>query len=862
SAAASPHGAGHAAAKAIAAGLRNGGARVARGLGVGRNPLAGAVGPSNTMQPLPGRIAAALARVASRAVLWAHRLRPSVARSMNATRGLFDPGFYRRSYYDVSGFGDTLCAIHYAVHGWREGRQPGRLFDPEFYLREYPDVRGAGMSPLLHYVLHGADEWRAPHPELRGGSKLLVGGDWTLADWSAGESGDADEAEPVADGAVAPVDHWAYFEEFRSHIEARRRDARRAWAAVAPKLERVDPTQPEAAFDRLARTLRCAESPRVSIVIPVHGEVATTIECLLSVAAHTPGDYEVVLVDDASASEAARVLAAVPQVRCVRQDEQQGFGRTCNHGVETARADLVVLLNSDTQVRDGWLEPLIEALAEEGTGMVGPKLLFPEGVLQEAGGRLRFDGAGEMVGLFEDPDADRFAYRRVVDYASAAAVAFRRADFRRLGGFDDRYAPAYCEDADLCLRVQQDGQRVVYEPRSTVVHHLSKTTRASGQRNKLALAHAHQQVLGERWGELLEARDKVRLLAFYLPQFHAVPENDRWWGEGFTEWHNVAAARPRFRGHRQPRRPAGLGYYDLRVPGLMRRQAELAQRYGLHGFVFYYYRLDGRRILELPLEQVRSDPDWQMPFAVCWANENWTRQWDGQAKHILLRQEYGEREDRELIEDLLRYFEHPAYIRVDGAPLVLVYCPLELPDPLRTTTLWREICRQRGIGEIYLVAVESHHLMRTPWDPRAHGFDAGVEFPPHECGQPIDLPSSARSPDFTGVVHDYRRVVEAFCTRDLPAYKRFRGVMPGWDNTARRKTDSHVFVHSGPAEYQTWLEFAIRDTRAFFVGEERMVFINAWNEWAEAAYLEPDQTYGHAFLEATHNALHAERQRG
>jgi hypothetical protein len=521
-----------------------------------------------------------------------------------------------------------------------------------------------------------------------------------------------------------------------------------------------------------------------------------------------------------------------------------------------------VLLNSDTQVLAGWLEPLLERLALPGIGMVAPQLLFPQGVLQEAGGRLKFDGAGDMIGLFEDPDAKRFSYARPVDYASAACVAVRRDDFRRLGGFDDRYAPAYCEDADLCLQLQRDGQRIVYEPRSRVVHHLSKTTRRSGQANKVAQAQQNQLKLQQRWGSELEARDHVRVMAFYLPQFHPIPENDRWWGDGFTEWRNVAKARPRFRDHRQPRRPADLGYYDLRTPGVMQRQAELARRYGIHGFTFYYYRLGGRRILETPLEAVRNDPTWTMPFSLCWANENWTRQWDGQQQHVLLQQEYGDDEDLALIEDFIGYFEHPAYVRIDGAPLLLVYCPLELPDSRRTISRWREVCRQRGIGEIRVVAVESHELMRTAWNPAEHGYDASVEFPPHEAGQPIDVSNAARDSGFTGVVHDYRRVVEAFCARELPPYKRFRCVMPGWDNTARRKDDPHVFVNSGPAEYQTWLEFAIEDTRASFVGDERLVFVNAWNEWAEAAYLEPDTTYGHAFLEATRNALLAERNRG
>ncbi|MGC6489339.1 MAG: glycoside hydrolase family 99-like domain-containing protein, partial [Planctomycetota bacterium] len=826
-----------------------------RGVGITSNPLAGA-GPGNTMQPLSKRALAAAARTAMRASLWAHRLRPSVAKAVRATSGLFDPQYYRNKYYDVSDLGDQLCAVHYAVHGWREGRRPGRLFDPEFYLREYPDVRVAGIAPLLHYVQHGAREWRAPNAELRATSKLLLNSEWR----PPGDAAD-EQQQRHADTAEVAEDHWEDYETFRAQIASRRRDVRRAWAPVRPKMLTVNANELAGACRLISSRLHTSPSPRTSIVIPVHDELVVTLECIWSIAEHTTGEFEIVVVDDRSSNATAQHLSSLSAVRYVRNDEQLGFGGTCNRGVDEARGDVVVLLNSDTQVSPGWLEPMLERLAMAGVGMVGPKLLFPEGVLQEAGGRLKADGSGDMVGLFENPDAACYSYARRVDYTSAACVAIRREDFRRLGGFDDRYSPAYCEDADLCLKLQQDGQQVWYEPRATVVHHLSKTTRAEGQLNKVAQAQKSQLKLFERWSEELQARDRVRLMSFYLPQFHPTPENDRWWGEGFTEWHNVSGARPRFRGHRQPRRPANLGYYDLRTPGLMKKQAELAQRYGVHGFAFYYYQLDNRRILETPLEQVRRDPDWTMPFCVCWANENWTRQWDGQARHVLLEQNYGKHEDLALIEDFIGYFEHPAYTRVNGAPLLLVYSPQQLPDAKATIELWRDECRKRGVGEIYIVAVESHELARKPWDPTSIGFDATVEFPPHEAGQPIDVPAEMRDPDFVGVVHDYRRVVDAFCTREIPAYKRLRGVMPGWDNTSRRKDDPHVFVNSGPAEYQTWLEFALEDTRRQLVGDERLVFVNAWNEWAEAAYLEPDSTYGHAFLEATRNALLADRSR-
>ncbi|MCA8973154.1 MAG: methyltransferase domain-containing protein, partial [Planctomycetes bacterium] len=241
------------------------GKEAARGLGLKANPLAGAGGPANTMQPVPRRILDAAVRVAVRAALWVHRLRPSVARSIHATRGLFDANYYRRCYYDVSGYSDTLCAIHYAVHGWREGRRPGRLFDPDFYLREYPDVRAASISPLLHYVMHGADEWRAPHPDLQAHGHRFANDSWAGASAAAAGAG---ERSVNAGAVAAAADHWAQFEQFRDFIGRRRRDARRAWKLTPPELLGVDADDLDAAGRKIDGRLSLAANPQVSIVIP------------------------------------------------------------------------------------------------------------------------------------------------------------------------------------------------------------------------------------------------------------------------------------------------------------------------------------------------------------------------------------------------------------------------------------------------------------------------------------------------------------------------------------------------------------------------------------------------------------------
>ena len=345
----------------------------------------------------------------------------------------------------------------------------------------------------------------------------------------------------------------------------------------------------------------------------------------------------------------------------------------------------------------------------------------------------------------------------------------------------------------------------------------------------------------------------MRLIAFYLPQFHPIPENDQFWGKGFTEWTNVTRATPQFVGHYQPRLPSDLGFYDLRLVEVQRQQVEIAKRYGIGGFRFYFYWFGGKQLLERPVEQYLANPDLDLPFCLCWANENWTRTWDGLASEVLIEQPHSLDSDASFIHSLGKYLRDPRYIRVRGKPLVIVYRPSILTSPVETAARWRSWCRENGIGEIFLGYVQSFDL----GDPADYGFDAAIEFPPNSMKCPRysgDL--TLLNPSFRGVVYDwqfFRRRSDNYLT---PAYKLFRGVCPSWDNEARRPGAGGIMVGSSPGEYRAWLNNAIRDTvTRFEEPSERLVFVNAWNEWAEGAYLEPDRRYGYAYLQATREAL-------
>lgn len=335
------------------------------------------------------------------------------------------------------------------------------------------------------------------------------------------------------------------------------------------------------------------------------------------------------------------------------------------------------------------------------------------------------------------------------------------------------------------------------------------------------------------------------LVAFYLPQFHTIPENDEWWGKGFTEWRNVTRALPQFEGHYQPKLPGDLGFYDLRNVEVMHEQARLAREYGISAFCFYFYWFGGKTLLETPLRNWLNDKTIDLKFCLCWANEKWTRTWDGRGDEILIDQKHSPEDDIAFIEYVAEYMRDPRYLRVTGKPVLVVYRPGLLPDACGTARRWREWCGAHGIGELQIVYVES---FESP--PSAqYGLDASIVFPPNRHpAKDITAQQLLLNSAFQGEVLDWRTLNVAMPLRA----NRYPGVNPSWDNEARRPGSGRTLFHASPRGYRDWLVDCIRDSK---MDSQQLVFINAWNEWAEGAMLEPDARLGYANLQATRDAL-------
>lgn len=344
----------------------------------------------------------------------------------------------------------------------------------------------------------------------------------------------------------------------------------------------------------------------------------------------------------------------------------------------------------------------------------------------------------------------------------------------------------------------------------------------------------------------------ARVVALYLPQFHPIPENDEWWGKGFTEWTNVKKAVPLFEGHDQPRVPGELGYYDLRDPDVRQEQARLARMHGVNAFCYYHYWFAGKRLLEQPFAEVLSSGEPDFPFCLCWANDSWTGLWHGAPDRILIEQTYPGREDHvRHFESLLPAFCDERYVTVEGKPVFLVHLPFAIPDVQSAIDLWRNMAVKAGLPGLYFVGFRN---WKSTWNPGYACFDAfiTVRIPPFPS--PGVVPRRISSGDHRVFCYNHERIVDRLINTPESGFIDLPCIGPNWDNSPRCGTRGIIVQGSRPELFARNIRTALQR-----VGErttdERLVFVKSWNEWAEGNYLEPDTTTGRGYLEALRNEI-------
>ena len=368
--------------------------------------------------------------------------------------------------------------------------------------------------------------------------------------------------------------------------------------------------------------------------------------------------------------------------------------------------------------------------------------------------------------------------------------------------------------------------------------------------------------------DFIPNENDTKVIAYYLPQFHQMEINNKYHGQGFTEWTNTSRAIPLFVGHYQPHIPYDVGYYDLKNPEAMKRQIYLAKHYGVHGFCFYYYWFSGKKLMEEPLKMLYKHKEWNMPFCLMWANENWTSKWDGSNKQIIQEQTLNADDDEKFMKDVLPYMKDDRYIKVNGKPVLAVYKCAIFPKERFCLMInnFRNIAKKHGFPDL-CVMVTNYCLEE---DVTSWSADSLVEYHPHGMNKflPQVIPKGYLNSNFVGKIFD---------TDTYIADKKYlqphaiiggggqlvRSALTQWDNTARRSTlGSWTYWGLTPKTYKTWLKDIILESKVIHKDNKDfdMVFVNSWNEWAEGSHLEPDCRYGYAYLQATREALEETRR--
>ena len=365
--------------------------------------------------------------------------------------------------------------------------------------------------------------------------------------------------------------------------------------------------------------------------------------------------------------------------------------------------------------------------------------------------------------------------------------------------------------------------------------------------------------------------NKVRAIAFYLPQYHPIPENDEWWGKGFTEWTNVVKAKPLFKGHYQPRLPADLGLYDLRVPEVREQQAQMAAKHGIEGFCYWHYWFGNeKKILERPFAEVLEMGKPNFPFCLGWANESWSGIWHGDPNKILAEQTYpGEEDQINHFNYLLKAFKDDRYIKIEGKPLFYIYSPDKIPQIKNLTNLFRDLAVKNGLKGLYIIA----NTADENWDPIAHGCDAvNLCLLGNLIGRMAfvgnifyrKIKNQLYKSGLTSAYHklikrplhifDYKKATSFLISNKTQPYDSYPCVIPNWDNSARSGLRALILKNSTPAAFENHLNDAMNLVKTY-PPEKRIIFIKSWNEWAEGNHLEPDRKFGMQYLQVLKKAL-------
>ena len=772
--------------------------------------------------------------------------------------GLFDPEYYLRTYADVRK-ADIDPLKHFCKRGWKEGRNPSATFQLKQYIMQHPELQNSEMNPLIHYInaQEGGDSLPA-NPS--GVIKFMtiarsIGKDPSLVKKfineirSKGLKSAIIKSKFLAERKLASLKQFKSEAEFESIYPDRR-------LGVVPFYINPDPASHS--------DLTPHKTP---LAIHIHITDEAKIDALIS-RLKTGMAFDLYLslqpqMDRETIEKRFRSqLTDLSDIVSMTTDDQTGdMEALILFGEELLSYPLIGHFHTNTHLYHGdsatWLDEALDCILDlpsQGTqqkNIIGllqkdAKIIYPESTtnfIKDPSGWYQTKASAKM-----------FAEK----YASIEIDDFETIDFPESGMF---WAQSNCLKEFLSLPIQEASNKNSHQETNQILRQLILIF-ASSHKGKAYRLHKDNSLRDYRYYEIerdysssITEKD-IKVLSYYLPQFHPIPENDEWHGKGFTEWTKVRGATPLFEGHYKQHIPhQDIGYYLLDSPETLRMQSEMMQKSGVHGQIFYHYWFSGKLILEEPVKMLLDTPDIAMPFCFCWANENWTRRWDGDDDDVLLGQIYSPEDARAFIQYLIPFFQDSRYIRIEDRPALYIYRPASIPDIQEYLDIWAEECALVSLPRPYVVGV----LTRGATNPNEFHLDAGTERVLHDWTDNAveDIGAQLHHyEDLNAHILSYDEVASFYENQTEPKpFTYFRSIIATWDNTARYGKDAYLVHNSTPQRFQEWLEHLINYSRETLDEKKRYIVVNAWNEWAEGAHLEPDTHYGYSYLNAIGRAL-------
>jgi hypothetical protein len=609
-------------------------------------------------------------------------------------------------------------------------------------------------------------------------------------------------------------------------------------------------------------TVECSNDPTLSVIVPTIGRfqrMTLSMVSLENTLTKSGVSYSVHVVPDANSNsdEELFIKSVMEKFDCPRMNlsanssKKSGFAELINSEASSLTSKYLLILNDDIILDIDCVERLLQNTSPLKNEIVTPLVLNPDRTIQEGGCLIQSDGSVTMVGRSRHEESFGDLQRIEIPFHSASCWLLDRNFFLECGGFHTFINKPYYEDLDFVVR---NRATCILVPTAKIVHFLSSSQKNTG--NKTISKEVIKNIFLENYRtELkdLSEKNKVKLFAFYLPQFHPNAVNNDAWGRGYTEWSAVASAKDFGPVHFQPHVPTELGYYDLRLKETIEQQSRLAKHYGIDAFAIMTYWFNGETVLDEPLKVFESS-DLDNDFFLYWANETWSRKWDGGSKEVILNQTHSLEDSAAFIIHHKKYFLHPRYMRIHSKPVLFIYRKELFENPEMHISQLRRTAREVGVGEIFIGLLESFDNSMKREDPTVMGFDCAVEYPPHGNFPEAHRPNGMKL-DFKGRLHKYEDLVMHYESRQIEEYPLIKTVTPGFDNTARLGRDSTIFLGSDYSMYTQWLRNCIEITKIAGKEVDFWVGINAWNEWSESAFLEPSKEHGRNLLYATHLAL-------